>query len=379
MSESNKALTDTYMNRVSSNYLGVENMTDAATAVSDKYYFEASPENSLSDIFKTISQHSGGTVADVGSSARVLDVVTQSFQLPDIQGATYTVNVYEVPADHSHAMIGDGKTDVPFVDELDGYNKNNYASSLTAQTVVNADNTTSVTVTGFNYAENWCGWDDTDPSNVGYRGKKLVIEIPIQINPDAIGGINVDTNGASSGLYAPKKDENGNIITDANGNPVYEVVGSYDPSPALNIPVTLKIVKNGLRAGENASFDISRALIVTEEYTASDGSIKVRPKVVNGKIQTTGGYQYYMTVFVEDTNPKATLRGLSPDYLYEIKENKWSWTYQYQANNVVYTEGVETNPFVFTNEPEDPDIKHAEAKVRNVFTKKTEVVTNPTN
>ena len=61
------------------------------------------------------------------------------------------------------------------------------------------------------------------------------------------------------------------------------------------------------------------------------------------------------------------LSGLDPDYYYQIAEDVWGWSYDYQDNGVKYTvgEGIQ-NPFVFINVPKE-EIKEAEAVVRNIF------------
>ena len=61
-----------------------------------------------------------------------------------------------------------------------------------------ADDNKTINVTDFDYAANWV--DQYDVGGSKSHGKKLVVEIPIVLDPDATGS--VDTNGPASGIYA---------------------------------------------------------------------------------------------------------------------------------------------------------------------------------
>lgn len=174
-----------YMNRVSSNYLDATTMLDGTKRSSD-YYKTVSSAEDLNNIFKSISQTIGSTPVELTSTSVLRDVISDSFTLPE----GYTdgdIKAYSVSCESS-TKNADGtytytwKT-TPDTDKYD--------------VTVAADNKT-INVTDFDYAANW-----VDQYGVGgskSHGKKLVVEIPIVLDPDATGS--VDTNGPASGVYA---------------------------------------------------------------------------------------------------------------------------------------------------------------------------------
>lgn len=174
-----------YMNRVSSNYPDATDMNNGTRGVGD-YYKTVSSAEDLNNIFQTISETVGTTTVKLGEESVLRDVISDSFTLP----SDYTdgdIKAYSVSCESS-TKNADGtytytwKT-TPDTDKYD--------------VTVAADNKT-INVTDFNYAANW-----VDQYGVGgskSHGKKLVVEIPIVLDPDATGS--VDTNGPASGIYA---------------------------------------------------------------------------------------------------------------------------------------------------------------------------------
>lgn len=174
-----------YMNRVSSNYLDATTMQDGTKTSSD-YYKTVSSAEDLNNIFKTISETVGTTTVKLDDTSVLRDVISDSFTLPE----GYTdgdIKAYSVSCESS-TKNADGtytytwKT-TPDADKYD---------------VTVADDNKTINVTDFNYAANW-----VDQYGVGgskSHGKKLVVEIPIVLDPDATGS--VDTNGPASGVYA---------------------------------------------------------------------------------------------------------------------------------------------------------------------------------
>lgn len=174
-----------YMNRVSSNYPDATNMNNGTRGVGD-YYKTVSSAEDLNNILQTISETVGTTTVKLGEESVLRDVISDSFTLP----SDYTdgdIKAYSVSCESS-TKNADGtytytwKT-TPDTDKYD--------------VTVAADNKT-INVTDFYYAANW-----VDQYGVGgskSHGKKLVVEIPIVLDPDATGS--VDTNGPASGIYA---------------------------------------------------------------------------------------------------------------------------------------------------------------------------------
>lgn len=176
---------DKYMNRVSSNYPDATTMSDGTKTSSD-YYKTVSSAEDLNNIFKTISETIGSTPVELTSTSVLRDVISDSFTLPE----GYTdgdIKAYSVSCESS-TKNADGtytytwKT-TPDADKYD---------------VTVADDNKTINVTDFDYAANWV--DQYDVGGSKSHGKKLVVEIPIVLDPDATGS--VDTNGPASGVYA---------------------------------------------------------------------------------------------------------------------------------------------------------------------------------
>lgn len=174
-----------YMNRVSSNYLDATTMQDGTKTSSD-YYKTVSSAEDLNNIFKTISETIGSTPVELTSTSVLRDVISDSFTLPE----GYTdgdIKAYSVSCESS-TKNADGtytytwKT-TPDADKYD---------------VTVADDNKTINVTDFDYAANWV--DQFGVNGSKSHGKKLVVEIPIVLDPDATGS--VDTNGPASGIYA---------------------------------------------------------------------------------------------------------------------------------------------------------------------------------
>lgn len=176
---------DKYMNRVSSNYPDATTMRDGTKTSSD-YYKTVSSAEDLNNIFKTISETIGSTPVELTSTSVLRDVISDSFTLPE----GYTdgdIKAYSVSCESS-TKNADGtytytwKT-TPDADKYD---------------VTVADDNKTINVTDFDYVANWV--DQYDVGGSKSHGKKLVVEIPIVLDPDATGS--VDTNGPASGVYA---------------------------------------------------------------------------------------------------------------------------------------------------------------------------------
>lgn len=194
-----------YMNRVSSNYLDATTMRDGTKTSSD-YYKTVSSAEDWNNIFKTISETIGSTPVELTSTSVLRDVISDSFTLPE----GYTdgdIKAYSVSCESS-TKNADGtytytwKT-TPDADKYD---------------VTVADDNKTINVTDFDYAANWV--DQFGVNGSKSHGKKLVVEIPIVLDPDATGS--VDTNGPASGIYA----------TGVDGE---EPVKTF-PSPVVYIP-----------------------------------------------------------------------------------------------------------------------------------------------
>ena len=209
-----------------------------------------------------------------------------------------------------------------------------------------------LTVTGFDYADNWCGPVKEGTTTVDAQGHKIIIMIPIVTNPDAVGGPNVATNGPGSGI----KDKNGDMLV------------KFDP-PAVSLPINVQIQTTGLSEGESAKYSIKRRV-------------------------GTGEWEYVTTVFVTrhkgQGDPSVYLKGLPSrgdegNYQYIIIDDDWDWTYTldnvsgtrtdgetepYGPDEDIYTDNFAVNPIIFNvskNNGISPKVRYSESKASNNF------------
>lgn len=174
------------MHYTSSNFQNANSLQNGGEKSGSSYYLAASNANSLNGVFKSISQTIGSTPVELTRTSVLRDVISDSFTLPE----GYTdgdIKAYSVSCESS-TKNADGtytytwKT-TPDADKYD---------------VTVADDNKTINVTDFDYAANWV--DQYDVGGSKSHGKKLVVEIPIVLDPDATGS--VDTNGPASGIYA---------------------------------------------------------------------------------------------------------------------------------------------------------------------------------
>ena len=183
-----------FMQQVSSNN---------GTPRTPSYYLSAADTGSLSNIFQQISDNieSGGSSSTLTEESVVRDIISPQFTLP--AGATASDITLE-----TYACTGkDGDTYT--------WRQNDTAMGATA-----AIDGNSVSVTGFDFSENYVG-TVTNHGSVSYRGHKLVIRFSVKPQPGFLGGNNVPTN-AGAGVYENKDSE----------TPVREF-----PQPTVNVPI----------------------------------------------------------------------------------------------------------------------------------------------
>ena len=167
-----------YMNRVSSNYPDATNMNNGTRGVGD-YYKTVSSASELESIFQEISQTAGGATLTLGSQTVLKDVVSKYFDLPENAADNITAQSYSCTA-----LDADG---APIWNETPDQGTN-YTVRIQDKTI---------SVTGFDYSENWVGKDVN--TSVVHPGKKLVVTIPIVDNGTGMG--EVPTNGTDSAVY----------------------------------------------------------------------------------------------------------------------------------------------------------------------------------
>ena len=334
--------TTTYLRYVSSDTanapsIGTSAPTGGWLPVSGNKSIVVSSAGALANVFSSIATSAGGDYSASSASSVLIDVVASSFTIPT-DADLGQIKVYKVACtqESASAIISWSTT------------RTDITNSIGLDTSVENE----VSVTGFDYGAEWCGWDG---ENSQPHGHKLVLEIPIMIAEGAIGGPAVETNTSDSKLII--KDKDGKVISE-----------NQFPRPTLEIPISIWIKKKGLDPNDSAVFNIGYA-----PYEAGADPSKLTYKHFT-KIMITKD-----TPRDEDGFPVEKLVGLDPHYFYRIKEDAWAWSYDYQDGGIQYTVGEGgMNPFVFENIPKETP-KEAEATVRNTFEKRTtEIVTTPT-
>lgn len=152
------------------------------------YYLSAGDTDALYSIFRQISGsiETGGASSTLTETTEVQDIISDQFALP--AGA-------------------DASSIKAYTAEFNGKNGDQYTFKAReafsdAEIVISPDGK-SISVSNFHYSDNWVGTETAANGQVTNRGKKLIIEIPIVVRPDFLGGNQVATNGSQSGIYIP--------------------------------------------------------------------------------------------------------------------------------------------------------------------------------
>ena len=158
----------------------MQNLSDnKGTPQSPSYYLSASDSGTLSTIFQQISDQieSGGSSTSLTAETVIKDIVAPQFTLPtNATAADITLKTYN--------YIGENQW------------SENVGDTKGATATVDGD---QVSVTGFNFSENWCGTETKDGETT-YRGNKLVISFTVEVKDGFLGGNGVYTN-TSAGVY----------------------------------------------------------------------------------------------------------------------------------------------------------------------------------
>jgi hypothetical protein len=353
---------------VADNSLGaitVEGLTPGTKDNTGNYFQLVTEDTDLSDIFDTIASQSGGSPAETFTEeSQAVDIVSSSFLLDGANASD--IKVFTAPylfnSETGELFFG---TETLAPNSTDTYD--DYEVVDGNKVLVKADkdvddaimeaggitvNGNEITVTGFDYADNWCGPVKEGTTTVDAQGHKIIIMIPIVTNPDAVGGPNVATNGPGSGI----KDKNGDMLV------------KFDP-PAVSLPINVQIQTTGLSEGESAKYSIKRRV-------------------------GTGEWEYVTTVFVTrhkgQGDPSVYLKGLPSrgdegNYQYIIIDDDWDWTYTldnvsgtrtdgetepYGPDEDIYTDNFAVNPIIFNvskNNGISPKVRYSESKASNNF------------
>ena len=206
-----------YMHYTSSNFQNAQSLQNGGEKSSSGYYLAASDADGLNNVFSSISSTIGGSDATLTDTATMVDVISDYFQLPE--NYQDSLKAYTVPFTGTDAS-GNRQW---------GANQTVYTNSI------NVDGN-KVSITGFNYSENWVGFNTANGTQTA-RGSKMVLEIPIQVKDDTVGEV-------------PTNDLNNSGILDGNGG----MFAKFE-SPVVKyayftvVPVTSSVDENGKNQG----------------------------------------------------------------------------------------------------------------------------------
>lgn len=379
------------------------------------YHQNVDEETDLSSIFDAIAQQSGGsTNTSLTEATSTVDIVSSSFELSGSHSAS-DIKIYTAPylfnattkqlyfGDEVLAPCSGGEgpgvgdtyikkawTDADGVEHPDTELDVDDAIAIDEDQLVN----NIIEVTGFDYSNNWCGPITNNTGTIGAQGHKLIILIPIEMSEDAVGGPNVTTNAAGSGIWVNKETDTEPLVSFT--------------SPTVSLPVNLslrkeifvsenaetkEITSEPLPSGENVKFIIMRGVITEERPDDAD-------ETWHPDYSKITSWEYVTSVFFPNRNgdDEVKIKGLPStsddgDYVYRIIEEDWGWTYTFYAANgqgyvkddddnisidrvsiynkkEVYSDQFVVNPILFINKNENIDqraIRHAESKVTNTF------------
>ena len=169
-------------NTEKANYF-MQNLSSNNGVVQDpSYYLSAADADTLNNIFQQISDQieTGGSSTTLSEETVIKDIIAPQFTLPEGTNISdITLETYECT----------GKSG-------DSYTWKNNNDDKGATVAINGD---QVSVTGFDFAENYVG-TVTDNGNVSYQGNKLVISFDVIPKAGFLGGNNVYTN-TLAGVY----------------------------------------------------------------------------------------------------------------------------------------------------------------------------------
>ena len=184
-----------FLNYLSSNFSNVSNIgltvynrdyvffavhgwdiTANASRTTSGYYLTADDSSSLNNVFQSIASQISTPTISLGTDTVIKDIISPQFQLPE----NATVKFY-----------------------TQNYNGNNSWGTKTQITdssvhLVETGDNKNVSATGFDFDAN-CVTEDAKED--GTHGKKLIIEITVEPDPNFLGG-NVNTNGDDSGVVS---------------------------------------------------------------------------------------------------------------------------------------------------------------------------------
>lgn len=260
----------------------MQNLSSNNGAVqSPSYYLSAADADALNDIFEKISQQieTGGSSTTLSSATVIKDIIAPAFTLPE--GATadsITLETWKYKGPNSD------------------WTKN--ADAMGAEATIFGS---QVSVTGFDFAENYVG-TVTNNGEVTYHGHKLVIRFTVSPKAGFLGGNNVYTN-ANAGVY-----ENSSAI-----NPVLTFERPQVNVPIGDVSVTASdknvYLLNGLTAAqlkEDATVTVGGVSLDLAEADNNYGLETWQTEYVNISVVITDASGNAVTVGIDELSDDTT-------------------------------------------------------------------------
>ena len=223
----------------------------------NNYYLTADNAASLNGIFQEISQNIQTADISLDSSTVVKDIISPYFTAP---ANTNDIKVYTA-----------------------AYQGGNTWGEDTPISLSPTVNNSSVTVTGFDFNANFIAEDLKDD---GTRGNKLVIEFTVAPKEGFLGGNNVPTNGADSGVYGKEGTAVGLFEQPTVNVPIKDVtVKATDKNVYLKGEVTADQLKDGseISVGD-VTLDLTRENYGLEGWQTEYVDITVTVKDKDGNV-----------------------------------------------------------------------------------------------
>ena len=322
--DSNKAKasnSNRFMHLVSSNYPGATSMTVTGSinenlGENKSFYLAASSAGALSDVFETINEEISTDTTTLGEEALIIDKIPGNFAIPaNAQGITLTVANYKADGSFEAATTAPAGVTAKY--------KNN-----------------TVTVTGFDFSDNWCGVDQDGKAH----GQKLIIEFTIKHNN--YGGTQPTNDGAG--------------IADKDG---LEIIKVSDPEVLVKISAPADIfAQETEKPYDGTGFDIL-GNVASKANSLADGT---KNKFVDIEVKVTvGGTDYTYKIKAGQTTgtwSAATRPTTSADVKDDNKDGVTK-AYEYPVTITFKDAAKGSNASNSTNTNAKFKINYAEAKV----------------
>lgn len=334
--DSNKAKasnSNRFMHLVSSNYPGATSMTVTGSinenlGENKSFYLAASSAGALSDVFETINEEISTDTTTLGKEALIVDNIPNNFAIPaNAQGITLTVANYKADGSFEAATTAPAGVTAKY--------KNN-----------------TVTVTGFDFSDNWCGVDQDGKAH----GQKLIIEFTIKHNN--YGGTQPTNDGAG--------------IADKDG---LEIIKVSDPKVLVKISAPADIfAQETKKTYDGIGFDIL-GNVASKADTLADGT---KNKFVDIEVKVTvGGTDYTYKIKAGQTTGtwSDTTRPTTSADVKDDNKNGVTEAYKYPVTITFKDAAKGSNASNSTNTNAKFKINYAEAKV--TANKKSKKATEP--